>query len=126
MDEVNDSRENKLHLFFIFFLISIVVMTVTTPLHEALHWIMSEIDPYVEPVEIHLFDEKSLSSGSVGYTLVREAYPGSFKDRPIWSNAVQEIICCSIQMIIAIMVCIKAFALLKRKHQKVLYAASLV
>ena len=95
-------------------------MIVTVPLHETLHWVMSEIDPYVEPVELHFFDEKSLSFG-VGYVLIQEAYPGSFKDRPTWADAVQEIICCSIQILIAIIVCVKTFALLRKRRPKFIY-----
>ena len=125
MNEVDGLRENRLCMFSIFFLISLGVLIVTVPLHETLHWVMSEIDPYVEPVEIHFFDEKSLSYG-VGYVLIREAYPGSFKDRPTWIDAVQEIICCSTQIIIAILVCIKTFVLLRKRRPKFIYTVSLV
>ena len=69
------------------FLLSCIFMVITTPIHEAAHWIMSDIDPYIEPIELHLFDEKSLQnnnnilSSSLGYVVVKEKYPGSFDER---------------------------------------------
>ena len=49
----------KLKIILVVFLLSCLMLIVTTPLHEAAHWVMSDMDPYVEPVELHLFDDIS-------------------------------------------------------------------
>ena len=67
---------------------------------------MSEIDPYIEPVEFHLFEDNYLKNNenilysALGYVVVREKYPGAFNDRPVWMDTLQEIICISIQIFI--------------------------
>lgn len=93
-------------IILIAFLLSCIFMVITTPLHEAGHWIMSEIDPYIEPVEFHLFEDNYLKNNenilysALGYVVVREKYPGAFNDRPVWMDTLQEIICISIQIFI--------------------------
>jgi len=93
-------------IILITFLLSCIFMVITTPLHEAAHWIMSEIDPYIEPVEFHLFEDNYLKNNenilysALGYVVVREKYPGAFNDRPGWMDTLQEIICISIQIFI--------------------------
>ena len=47
------------------FLLSCILMVITTPIHEAAHWLMSEIDPYSEPVEFHLFEDYNLQSNQL-------------------------------------------------------------
>ena len=105
--------KTKIQIIFFVFLISCAVIIATTPIHEAAHWVMSEIDPYIEPIEMHLFDDTSFKhaehilSSALGCVIVKEKYPGAFKDRPIWADAIQEIICISIQIIITIVVVLK-------------------
>lgn len=112
----------RLYLVLICFLISCSIIIATTPLHEAAHWIMSDIDPYVEPTEYHLFDETSFQNGqhilssALGCVIIKEKYPGAFKDRPIWADAVQEIICISIQIIIACIVVSKTLTYILNKR----------
>ena len=113
--------KTKLYLILICFLISCVVIIATTPLHEAAHWVMSDIDPYIEPVEFHLFDETSFKNGqhilssALGCVIVKEKYPGAFEDRPIWADVFQEIICISIQIIIACIVVSKILTYILNK-----------
>jgi hypothetical protein len=95
-----------LRIILITFLLSCIFMVITTPLHEGAHWIMSEIDPYIEPVEFHLFDDNSFQKNenilysALGYVVIKEKYPGAFKDRPIWMDTFQEVICILIQIIL--------------------------
>ena len=116
----------RLQIILICFLLSCVVITLTIPLHEAAHWIMSDIDPYSEPVEFHLFDDKSFQNGehilssALGSVTIKETYPGSFEDRPVWLDPVQELICISIQIILTCIIVSKTFTLLINKHQKLL------
>ena len=111
----------KLQIILACVLFSFTVLICTVPLHEAAHWIMSEIDPYSKPVEIHLFDEKSSKNGenilssALGYIVIEESYPGSFKDRPAWINPLQEIICISLQILITIIIVSKILKLLFNK-----------
>lgn len=113
----------RVQIILLVFLISCTVIISTTPIHEAAHWVMSEIDPYIEPVELHLFDETSLQNGqhilssALGCVIVKEKYPGAFKDRPIWADALQEIICISIQIIIAVIVVLKTLTFILTKGQ---------
>ena len=85
---------------------------------------MSDIDPYIEPVELHLFDGTSFQNGqhflssALGCVIVKEVYPGAFIDRPIWADAIQEIICISIQILLAVIVTSKILTLLTKRHQK--------
>ena len=71
-----------LKIILIGFFLSCIIIVMTTPLHEVAHWIMSDIDPYIEPVEFHLFDDKSFQnnenilSSALGYVVVKEKYPG--------------------------------------------------
>jgi len=110
--------KKKLLLVIIGFLLSCSIIIATTPLHEAAHWLMSDIDPYIEPVELCLFDSSSLEDNHhilfspLGFVRVKESYPGALKDRPKWADLLQEIICISIQIIIAIIVVLKTLPLL--------------
>ena len=68
---------------------------------------MSDIDPYIEPVEYRIFhvngkNSETYSLNSVlGYVTITEKYPGALNQRPIWADFLQEIICISIQIIIS-------------------------
>jgi hypothetical protein len=85
----------------------------TIPIHEAAHWVMSEIDPYSKPVEYHIFDFESSNKKDnllflqFGFVIIKETYPGSFIDRPIWIDLVEELICFSIQILITYLIVIK-------------------
>ncbi|KYK32616.1 MAG: hypothetical protein AYK22_07200 [Thermoplasmatales archaeon SG8-52-3] len=104
-------------------------MVVTTPIHEAAHWVMSDLDPYIEPIEFHLFDDKSFQnnnnvlSSALGYVVVKERYPGAFEDRPFWFDLLQEIICVSIQILITLLTVIKLLKLLIEKNLKTIKTA---
>src|SRR4030043_2104522 len=99
-------RKNSLKIIFFGFVLSLIFIIITTPIHEASHWILSDLDPYIEPVEFHIFDEKFLKNGenifssSFGYVVVKEKYPGAFDDRPPWSDLFQELICIYIQLLL--------------------------
>lgn len=106
-------------------LLSTFLIVATTPIHEATHWVLSEIDPYVEPEEIHIFkipshkQEKNILFSPLGSVIITEKYPGAFDDRPEWADLLQEIICVTIQMIITIYVVLKTIEyLLQRKQNK--------
>ncbi len=120
--KTNNNQKIRLHLILTGFLLSCIVIIVTTPLHEASHWIMSDIDPYIEPVEFHLFDDEPFQNGqhilssALGCVIVKETYPGSFKDRPIWMDPIQELICISIQIILTCIIISKILTLLINKH----------
>lgn len=113
--------KNRLQIIIICFLLSCVGIIATIPLHEAAHWIMSEIDPYSKPAEFHLFDDKSyqnrehILSSTLGSVVIKEAYPGSFKDRPSWIDPVQELICISIQVLITCIIVSKMLKFLLNK-----------
>jgi hypothetical protein len=87
---------------------------------------MSDIDPYSEPVEFHIFDdlsfqnEQHLLASTLGYITIKETYPGSFKDRPIWVDPIQEIICISIQIILTCIIVSKTLTLLMNKKLNLL------
>ena len=103
------------------FILSIVIIIATTPLHEIAHWIMSDIDPYIEPVEFHLFDDASFKndqhilSSALGSVIVKESYAGAFNDRPIWADLLQELICIFIQIILTCIIILKTLEFLKNK-----------
>lgn len=105
MGEKSKLKINLQIILIVLFFSALVIFT-TTPIHEATHWIIAEIDPYSEPIEFHLFDEKSFHNGqnvldfNLGSVVVRESYPGSFDDRPKWIDPFQELICLSIQLLI--------------------------
>lgn len=117
--------KNRLQMILICFLLSCVVITLTIPLHEAMHWIISDIDPYSEPVEFHLFDFKSsgnrqnILSSALGSVTIKEAYPGSFNDRPQWIDPVQELICIFIQILITFFIITKILRLYFDKNQNI-------
>lgn len=106
------------------FLLSCILMVITTPLHEAAHYVMSDIDPYIEPIEIHLFDFQSnhnsgnIMSSALGYVVVKEIYPGAFADRPYWMDLLQEIICIFIQILLTIIVVSKILRFLIQRNLK--------
>ncbi len=122
----DDKQKIRLHIVLTSFLFSCIVIIATTPLHEAAHWIMSDIDPYSEPVEFHLFDdlsfqnEQHILSSSLGCVIIKETYPGSFKDRPLWIDPIQEIICISIQIILTCIIVSKTLTLLMSKWPNLL------
>ena len=110
-----------LKIIIIVFFLSCTIMIVTTPLHEAAHWIMSDIDPYVEPVEFHIFDNKSSNTNenimfsALGYIVIKEKYPGAFDDRPLWIDSFQEVICILIQILLTYIIVTKTLKLLIEK-----------
>ena len=124
--KANTKQKLTLQIILIGFFLSCVIIVATTPLHEAAHWVMSEIDPYADPVEFHLFDGESLQTGqsimssALGYVVIKESYPGSFKDRPIWIDPTQELICISIQILITVVIVSKTLSLLINKHLNLL------
>ena len=95
--------KTKIKIITTTLLMSCLIMIITTPIHEATHWILSDIDPYIDPIEFHLFDERAIQNGkhilssALGCVVVKESYPGAFKDRPKWADPLQEIICITIQ-----------------------------
>lgn len=99
----------RLQIILLGILLTCIFIIATTPLHEAAHWIMSEVDPYSEPIEFHLFDkisrfDQNILSSTLGSVVIKESYPGSFKDRPLWIDPVQELICTLIQLILTIII----------------------
>ncbi len=120
-----NKQKNVFFIILIILLLSTLFIIATTPLHEAAHWMMSEIDPYSEPVELHLFDDQSLKKGqhilssTLGYVVVKETYPGSFKDRPDWIDPLQELICISIQIILTCVIVSKTLNLLMIKKYQI-------
>jgi hypothetical protein len=99
-------QKNSLKIILFAFILSLSIIILTTPLHEACHWVLSDIDPYIEPVEFHIFDKKCLQNGenilssALGYIVIKEKYPGAFNDRPPWSDLLQELICIFIQLLL--------------------------
>ena len=124
--KINNRQKIGLRITTISFLLSLIVIVITTPLHEASHWVMSDIDPYMEPVEFHLFDDESFQNGqhilssALGCVIVKETYAGSFKDRSIWMDPIQELICISIQILITCIIVSKTLSLLINKHPHLL------
>ena len=116
--------KTQLFLIFIGFILTCMLIVSTTPIHEAAHWIMSDIDPYIEPIEIHIFDNnvffnsQHILSSVLGYVVVKEKYPGAFEDRPFWADGLQEIICISIQMFITIVITLKVLIIIRKDNLK--------
>ena len=77
--KMNNKQTYRLNLILTSFLLSCIVIIATTPLHEATHWLVSDIDPYIKPAELHLFDGSTiqngqhLSSSSLGYVIVKRS-----------------------------------------------------
>ena len=117
----------KLFIFLIGFLISCMLMIITTPLHEATHWILSDIDPFIEPVEIKFFNnddqinEQNVLHSRLGYVIVKEKIPGSLNDRFFLIEIIQEIICYSIQLIITILISLKTIIVLCKEYPSFIY-----
>lgn len=118
-------QKNNLKIIFFGFILSFTIIFLTTPIHEAGHWILSDIDPYIEPVEFHIFDERSLQNGenifssAFGYVLVKEKYPGAFNDRPPWSDLLQELICIFIQLLLTCFIVSKILKIVFDKYQNI-------
>ena len=60
-----NKQKIRLQIIFTGFIFTCIIIIATTPLHEAAHWIMSEIDPYSEPIEFHLFDLSSQNGQNI-------------------------------------------------------------
>jgi hypothetical protein len=126
---MGDLNSNQINLKIILsgFLLSCLIIVATTPIHEGAHWIMSELDPYIEPVEFHLFDDNFFNNGqhilssSLGYVVVQESYPGAFDDRPIWADLLQEIICIFIQIILTCIIVSKLLTIIFDKKKSLTY-----
>jgi hypothetical protein len=119
------NKNQKIHIKIIAttLLLSCLIIILTTPIHEATHWVLSDIDPYIDPIEFHLFDERAIQNGkhmlssALGCVVVKESYPGAFKDRPQWADLLQEIICISIQIIITCIIVTKILSHVFKKRQ---------
>ena len=115
----------RLRLVLIGLLLSTTIIIATTPIHEAAHWFMSDIDPYVEPVEIHVFDitsyqdEQHVLPSALGSVVIKEKYPGAFNDRPFWADILQEIICISIQISLAVIITLFVIKKIMNKDQRI-------
>ena len=116
--------KTRFQMFILIFLLSIAALVITTPIHEACHWVLSDIDPYIQPTEFHALDGNSPQNrqdvlpSSFGYVVVKESYPGAFHDRPPWADGFQEIICLCIQSILAFVIVLKTFNLITLKYPK--------
>ena len=105
--------ENKGSIIALCIIIPTILIIGTTPLHEMGHWAMSTIDPYIEPVEFHIFDGAEYTTGdyvfssSLGSVVVKEKYPGAFQERPLAWDIIQESICISIQVFVIFLVTLK-------------------
>jgi len=119
-------QKSTARIIVVGFLLVSSMIIITTPVHEAAHWVMSEIDPYIEPVEFHLFDETSFQQGdhmlssALGCVIIREAYPGAFKERGPWADMLQEIICMVLQLALTCIVVLKLLRLIMNKQQVML------
>lgn len=122
--KIDKTVKTRFQMFVLIFLVSIAAMVITTPIHEACHWVLSDIDPYIQPTEFHAIDGNSLQKGqdilpsSLGYVVVKESYPGAFRDRPPWADAFQEIICLCIQITLTCIIVLKAVKLSTIKYPK--------
>jgi len=122
--------KNKLQLIFLGLLLSTIAIIATTPIHEATHWVLSDIDPYVEPIEIHLFDGtyfkngQNILSSPLGYVVIKEKYSGAFNDRPIWADTLQELICISIQIVISVLIVFKILKTIVIRNENITYPVS--
>lgn len=111
----------RLKTLIIGIFISFSAIVVLTPIHEAGHWLMSDISPFIEPIEYHVFDSININKGSntlnsvIGYVVVVEEYPGAFNDRPFWGDFLQEILCISTQIIISFFITIKSMILIEKR-----------
>lgn len=119
-------QKNSLKIILFAFILSLSIIILTTPLHEACHWVLSDIDPYIEPVEFHIFDEKGLQNGenilssALGYVVIKEKYPGAFKDRPEYFDFLQEFICCFLQIILTCLIVSKILKIVFNKPKDTL------
>ena len=128
---MGDVHKQKISLKIIIgtFFLSCILIVLTVPIHEAAHVIMSDLDPYIEPIELHLFDfeashnSENIMSSALGYVVVKESYPGAFDDRPLWFDFFQEIICISVQILVTLLIIIKLFRLLFEKNLKTIRTA---
>ena len=120
----NTKSKINLKIILIGFILSTTIIIASTPIHEGAHWVMSEIDPYVDPVEIHVFDESSYNSkehvlpSALGSVVIEEKYPGAFNDRPFYSDIIQEIICISIQVFLAVIITLQIIKRYMKNKQK--------
>jgi hypothetical protein len=111
----------RLKTLIIGFFISFLAIVALTPIHEAGHWIMSDMSPFIEPIEYHVFDSIDLDNGPytlnslIGYVVVVEEYPGAFDERPLWGDFFQEIICVSVQIIISFFITIKSIIIIEKR-----------
>lgn len=119
--------KSSLILIGIVSILAFSMIIATTPIHEGGHWVMSEyFDPYIKPVEFHVLDETSFNNGehlltsALGCIIVEEAYPGALHERPAWADALQEIICVLVQIIITCIVILKVLQTLIDRHPWIL------
>ncbi len=119
-------QKNSLKIILFAFILSLSIIILTTPLHEACHWVLSDIDPYIEPVEFHIFNEKCLQNGenilssALGYVVIKEKYPGAFNVRPEYFDFLQEFICCFIQIILTCIIVSKILKIIFKKPKDAL------
>ncbi|MDG6229659.1 MAG: hypothetical protein QCH96_06810 [Candidatus Thermoplasmatota archaeon] len=118
-----DWDNNKQSILTLCIILPILLIIGTTPIHEMGHWLMSDMDPYIEPVEMHLFNTFEYAPlyhilvSSFGSVIIREKYPGAFQDRPHLWTMFQEILCIIIQLIITLGVSLKVITFMtSKKH----------
>jgi len=73
-------------------------------LHESMHWGISILEPWIEPIEFHALDGYAFNHGVLGRVIYTEAYPNAFQDRPWFMTILQELICYSIQIVFLILI----------------------
>lgn len=114
-------KDDKTSILILCIILPLLFIISTTPLHEMGHWLMSDMDPYVEPVEMHLFTSLEYNPihrvlfSNLGSIVIQEKYPGAFQDRPNTWNIFQELVCISYQMIITIALSIKIMSYITTK-----------
>lgn len=106
----------RIEATLIIILVSIALFIITTPIHEGLHWVMSDLDPHIKPIEYHVFDIESFNSGCLGFVRVAKEYPGAFDNGYELKYILQEIICISAQLLIVFLVDVMIFRKRYSKH----------
>lgn len=112
-------KNKRIEATLVIIFVSIALLVITTPIHEGLHWIMSDIDPNIKPISYHVFDAESLNSGCLGFVRVAEKRQGAFDNGYEYTYLLQEIICISTQLLIIFLVDVMIF---KKRYQYLIQA----
>jgi len=95
---------------FLFCVTVYVMFVALTGVHELVHYVTLQFDPYRKPIGIEVFNMTAIRTyNQWGRVVYQERYPGSFNDSPPYAMVIHETIAYSVEIVLSLLISIWIF-----------------